>query len=1095
MKSLLDSAARQIACACLIFCSQTAFADENFIAGIYQDTTGNHYLVSGPTPTSTGRAQWTMSSTTPAVPGTTNNFNAIWETGAAEGNSLPLGSSLLGPVPIDPSGQSYGVITNSMIFDWVNHKSINCISCFDLVLVSFSQAGNTLTMSNGGLLGPARKFTYVSAGVNTTSASTIAFRPGVYKDADGNQYLVSGSTPSSAGRTQWTILSTTPAVPGTTNTLNATWETGAAVGNTFFIGDNYPVSNPLSFPITRSYGIISEINLNCCSVNWNSSRVISFSQAGNFLLMSVRVIDPTVRDRWTSQMLSYVSAGVNTTSVSTTAIQPGIYKDSGGNQYLVSGPTPSSAGRAQWTILSTTPAVPGTSNTFNAIWETGAAVGNIFLVGDSNLTSYPSGYPATRLYGITSDSIGSSFSWESGSVISLSQAGNVLIISKLNPNGFVSSSKMLSYVSAGVNTTSVSTSVIEPGIYKDPGGNQYLVSGPTPSSAGRAQWTLVKYKDSGLSLFYPVNAIWETGAAVGNTFLIGNSDPVSFPAGYPATRLYGITPGSSCYLCQGDAVVSISKVGNILLISTLNSNGSVREAYLLSYVSAGVNTTSVSTTAIQPGIFGGYTMLISGYALRPYSGTDLTFISQQILAVVPTGFTGGNNATTYPSGYPATRLYGQIVSFRGDNSIWKNARTISFSQVGSWLVISALNTDGSAASTAMLGGAVQIAPTAPTAPTAVSVTTGNGNAVISFTAPVNNGGSPITSYTATSSPGGFTGSCTAPCSSITINGLANGTAYTFTVTATNAAGTGAPSAALSSVTPTAQGIDHVPRVQRAFVASNGLDTNIAFNCDITHRCRTFYTAVAVVNADGEVVAVNSAAYGPVTLTRSISLTAAPGVYAGMSVFPGATGVTIATPGVNVVLRGLTINSQGGDSGVLMSAGSKLSIENCVISNFNGINKHGVFVNTAATVRVVDTIVRDNGVGIGVQGGATAAISKSKFLGNDSGILVQSAAGMTTSAAVSNSVVAGGGTGIEAFSGTSGNSRINIVRSSVTNNTVEGIVASATAGTASVTLNKSMVSGNAIGFYKGTGGTLNSLGNNTITNNGSNTGTLTLITPK
>lgn len=245
----------------------------------------------------------------------------------------------------------------------------------------------------------------------------------------------------------------------------------------------------------------------------------------------------------------------------------------------------------------------------------------------------------------------------------------------------------------------------------------------------------------------------------------------------------------------------------------------------------------------------------------------------------------------------------------------------------------------------------------------------------------------------------------------------------------------------------------------------------------------------MVKADGEVVAVNSAGYGPVTLTRSISLVAAPGIYA------GATGVTIATPGVNVVLRGLTINSQGGNWGVVMSAGAKLSIENCVISNFKGSLKAGVFVYTAATVRVVDTIVRDNEIGMQFLGGATANISKSKLFGNKTGILVQSAAGMTSPVAVSNSVIAGGGTGINVLSTTSGNAQINVVRSTVTNNTVKGIVASATAGTASVTLNKSLLAGNAIGFIKGTGGTLSSLGNNTITDNGSNTGTLTVITSK
>ncbi|HEY5601852.1 MAG TPA: fibronectin type III domain-containing protein, partial [Gammaproteobacteria bacterium] len=57
----------------------------------------------------------------------------------------------------------------------------------------------------------------------------------------------------------------------------------------------------------------------------------------------------------------------------------------------------------------------------------------------------------------------------------------------------------------------------------------------------------------------------------------------------------------------------------------------------------------------------------------------------------------------------------------------------------------------------------------------------------------------ITGYTVTSSPGGLTG--TGASSPITVTGLTNGTAYTFTVTATNSAGTGSASAASNSVTP------------------------------------------------------------------------------------------------------------------------------------------------------------------------------------------------------------------------------------------------------------------------------------------------------
>jgi Tol biopolymer transport system component len=121
--------------------------------------------------------------------------------------------------------------------------------------------------------------------------------------------------------------------------------------------------------------------------------------------------------------------------------------------------------------------------------------------------------------------------------------------------------------------------------------------------------------------------------------------------------------------------------------------------------------------------------------------------------------------------------------------------------------------------------------TVPGAPTGVAATAGNASAAVSWTAPASDGGSVVTSYRVTASPGGAGVTASGSARTATVTGLTNGTSYTFTVAALNAAGTGPSSAPSNAVIPRAD--TTAPTVSTRSPAANATAVAAASNVTAT----------------------------------------------------------------------------------------------------------------------------------------------------------------------------------------------------------------------------------------------------------------------
>ena len=185
----------------------------------------------------------------------------------------------------------------------------------------------------------------------------------------------------------------------------------------------------------------------------------------------------------------------------------------------------------------------------------------------------------------------------------------------------------------------------------------------------------------------------------------------------------------------------------------------------------------------------------------------------------------------------------------------------------------------------------------PSAPTIGTATVSSTTATVSYTAPTSDGGSVITSYTATSSPGGITGTLNqAGSGTIAVSGLTAGTAYTFTVKATSAAGISAASAASGSITPTS--VPSAPTIGTA-TATGSTTATVSYTAPTSDGGSVITSYTATSSPGGITGTLNQAGSGTITVsgltggtayTFTVTATNAIGTSS-----PSSTSNSIATP--------------------------------------------------------------------------------------------------------------------------------------------------------------------------------------------------------
>jgi len=377
---------------------------------------------------------------------------------------------------------------------------------------------------------------------------------------------------------------------------------------------------------------------------------------------------------------------------------------------------------------------------------------------------------------------------------------------------------------AGIGNTSLPSSPVTPSTIPSPptgvsavpaGSGTVVVSWGVPVSNGGQPITGYQISTDGGNTWGPtggITALTETitGLTNGTSYNIqvrALNDHGEGNASASAT----VTPST-----VPDAPIALTAVpgdGQVALSWTAptydGSNAITGYAIIVDGSTKPINTPTTATTFTVTGLTNGtsYTFQVAAInANGSGGGSDPATATPSTVPGAPTSLTAtaGNGQValswTAPSDNGGSAITGYTVTINGTPTpIVGTATTYTVTGLTNGttytFVVAATNTNGTGANS----NSVSATPgTVPDAPTGLTATAGNGQVVLSWTAPASDGGNPITDYAIVINGSATPISTGSTATSYTATGLTNGTSYSFQVVAINAIGSSAASTAATA---------------------------------------------------------------------------------------------------------------------------------------------------------------------------------------------------------------------------------------------------------------------------------------------------------